>query len=239
MPRDGPAGPASESLGRGAARPRVDTHRAGAVTKHLAMIQRQVSLGLPLMDHLVQECVVHRRPAIPAKVAIAHGDLRTWEQGVHGQLSEPGSHAPRDAKRHAPQLTAKTPAIQLCMPARQLFDEGKIVRAHSWRSARGGSVKLNGEGDNFVARRAAPFAEDAGPQESDDGPQHPIGSRAKPLVQPKDTAGGEGDDDGAVPVQHDALDAPEPKGCQPSLELCGGLTVRWQQLARALLPAHR
>ena len=61
------------------------------------MIDPKPGLGLPLMDHLVQQGVLHLGPRVPCEMAPADGDAkRAAGADLHCQLSQAGAHPARE-----------------------------------------------------------------------------------------------------------------------------------------------
>ena len=78
-----------------------------------SMIDRQAGLGLPLVNHLVQQRVLNVLPAIPHQVPPADCNLdRTVSGGVEGYLTKPSPHAVRYPEWQERELTGEMQRVE-------------------------------------------------------------------------------------------------------------------------------
>src|SRR5215813_13153139 len=78
---------------RGASRRRRDADLARLGPEASSVVDRPARLVLPLMDHLVEQCVEHLLPAVPPEVTPADGNLAGSPVAGCRVVPQPALHA--------------------------------------------------------------------------------------------------------------------------------------------------
>src|SRR5207244_176010 len=96
--------------------PRKHAHHSCAGAKRRTVIHPQARLSLPLMDHLVQHCVLDFRPWMACEMPPADGDLDgPTGSEIDAELAEPGSHPPRYPEREGTQRSTEVLLVESLM----------------------------------------------------------------------------------------------------------------------------
>jgi hypothetical protein len=110
-----------------APRPRHGADRPGLRPELCPVIHWLACFRLPLMHHLVQQCLKDFVPPVPAEMTPADHDHRGQRFGRQTIIAQTTLHAPRDGDRHGPQLAAETPHVVLGVLRHQLRHDGRIL----------------------------------------------------------------------------------------------------------------
>ena len=150
------------------------------------MIDRQSTLRLPLMDHLVQHRVLDFRPRMAVDVAPAERNLRCLSGfTVDRKLAEAALHSAGKPDGNGGQPTTEVPAIQLVMERFQAVDQAEVSRPSpfpscgplGWRD-----IRLNRKIEELSFCSPAERTGNPRIQEAHDRLQHVVRSKPIPAV---------------------------------------------------------
>src|SRR5262249_22286477 len=122
-------------------RPRYDAELLRLRAKCRTMIERMTGFILPLMHHLVQQCVQGLLPAVPSEMSHADRDLADAATGRR-IVPEAAFHAARHPHRYGAQRAAEQLTVVARVPLGELGCERLVFRTHrlATRRRRGSGV---------------------------------------------------------------------------------------------------
>ena len=182
------------------------------------MIDDVAVLVLPLMHHLVEQCVQRFRPSVAADVATADHDLDSIVVGARrAVVSEAALHSARDANGHVAELSREVLPIVVGVPGLELPHHRGVGRVGGLAGPAHRRRPLDRIGEDRTPRRRA-----VGPRatagEGDDRGQH-RGRRAQKRFVDAELASAEADDDRSIPGQPAGVEALEAEGAEAREQL--------------------
>ena len=131
IPKDSRAGRAKLTAGPG-----NDSHRAGLAPEIRPVIHGESTLVLPLVNHLVQQCVNGLLPPVAADVPPADHDLgATAFLSAKDVVTQPAFHPARHTDGNGGQLAAEPRFVQPAMMVLENTHERLIGRVRRLRRA--------------------------------------------------------------------------------------------------------
>jgi len=128
------------------ARFRADRSRLGP--KSLPVVDLVSGFGLPLMDHLVEQCVLHLRPRVPLQMSAAHRNLNHLVAvRMDRHLAESRAHPVGDAKPDLGQSAAEVSGIQFLVRLGETHQERPVSRGASPAGPRLAAAEIGVDGE--------------------------------------------------------------------------------------------
>lgn len=186
------------------------------------MIETKSGFDLPLVHHLMENCVLHFVPRVIPEVGAADPNLQCLAGfRVDAELTQPGLHSPREPEGDFRELTVKVEEVQPLVRSSKIMENSDIAGARSFAAfgaASGGrSVKVDREGEKGVLEGAPKPPGYPGTQKAHDGLEYPVRRHGISLVNSK-YAIAQGEHDGSVVVSPERSHAVQPQGIQPLTE---------------------
>ena len=182
------------------------------------MIDSKPGLSLPLVHHLVQQCVLDFCPTLPGDMSPADGKLeRPAGPDIHRELPQAPVHPAGEPDRNLPQSSAEVflvePAMNRLEPVQQkhVAGTGALAAAGSRRRRR---VLLHRELEKLALGEAAERARDSRVEEPNDCLEHPIGCVGVASMNAEDVPV-EAEHHRAVGVGDDSINVSQPELLKP------------------------
>jgi hypothetical protein len=185
------------------------------------MIDPEPGLGLPLVNHLVQQGMLHLAPGMPRDVTPADGDI----DGLAGpdlnrELTQPGAHAARKPDRDIPQSAAEVLRVEPPMQALQPVEQRNISRPGAlspFGSRRGWRVRLHRKCQELALGQLPQRPRHSRIEEPGNRLKYPIRRKSIAPMNPKHALI-EAQHDGSVGMGEYPFDIVEAEGLEPNRE---------------------
>jgi hypothetical protein len=148
------------------------------------MIDSKPRLGLPLVHHLVQKCVLDLSPTVLGDMPTAQGELkRPAGPSVHRELPQAAAHPAGEPDRNLPQRPAEMFLVEPAMNYFEPVQQEHVAGAGTLAAPRSrGRVFLHRELEKLALGRSAQRPTDPGIEETNDGLENPVRSvRVAPM----------------------------------------------------------
>src|SRR3954464_5994842 len=156
---------------------RKHPHFARLGTKCWTVVDLQARLSLPLVHHLVQQCVLDLAPVMPPDVSPTHTDFFGLPVLVHHQLTETALHPAGKPNGYLTKGTTEMKEVKSAMGVFQPLQRDPVLRAGPFVTPRPmgqRDVRRDGKSEELPFRCTTPDARHPWIHELNDGPQHVI-----------------------------------------------------------------
>ncbi len=191
------------------------------------MIHRQRRLRLPLMNHLVQQGVPERGPAVAAEVPAAERDFQCGAAvPLHPQFAEAAPHPSRQPDGNGCQPALKVLPVERGMKIGEPGQDRLVVRSGPFRAAHQrpvrGSVLFDRKGQQGLLVAQAIRTPRAALEKAGDRIEHRVRSVGVAFVKPQYPGRGEAHHHGAIAMQGNPRNVTQAAGVEPRQQLGRG-----------------